>query len=467
MDKVFISLANPDFIQKIKDFIHMKENIISELDELIKNEDIANSMTVIKSILIISIQNNDIQIINEFCETYKDKKLLNTLLLIILISNYFEINDHICLKILEKGADIFTKFNNDYDIELIINKKYDKINTALINIFKKYTIELVQNNNYEELKDILYISSYYHNDTILNIIFDNVVDLKLYNNMLKDIICPQYYKNEHENNNALIIKLINNDADVFVKFQQDSLNMNILHIITLSNNVVIIEYILNYVRIRYPTKFNDFINEKDLTGSTPLIRAIGNNSIESAIKLINYNADINLYDNEKRSPFWIASTIGNITLVSLLFEKGANINHLSISGKSPRFIALLSKKYEIAKFIEEKGGIINYPVIPKKNKINFNKLYNNDKTFINYIKTAFDSIESIESIESVKMHKSLESEEIWNKIAEYVINNKKDSSVEHYFKNNYDSSHSGASWGAVKNEIYSISVNGISQNFLL
>ena len=71
--------------------------------------------------------------------------------------------------------------------------------------------------------------------------------------------------------------------------------MNILHVTTLSNNVVIIEYILNYVRIRHPKKFNDFINEKDLTGSTPLIRAIGNNSIESAIKLINYNADINLY----------------------------------------------------------------------------------------------------------------------------------------------------------------------------
>jgi hypothetical protein len=296
---------------------------------------------------------------------------------------------------------------------------------------------------------------------MLNIIFDNVVDLKLYNNMLKDIICPQYYKNEHKNNNELIIKLINKDADVFVKFQQEGLNMNILHVTTLTNNVVIIEYILNYVRIRYPKKFNDFINEKDLTGSTPLIRAIGNNSIESAIKLINYNADVNLYDNEKRSPFWIASAIGNITLVSLLFEKGANINHLSISGKSPRFIALLGKNYEIAKFIEEKEGIINYPIIPKKNKINFNKLYNNDETFINYIKTAFDSIES------VKMHNSLESEKIWNKIAEYVIYNKKSSSVEHYFQINYDSSHSGASWGAVKNEIYSISVNGISQNFLL
>jgi hypothetical protein len=461
MDKVFISLANPEFINKIKDFIHMRENIISELDELIKNEDITNSMTVIKSILIISIQNNDIQIINEFCESNKDKKLLNILLLIILISNYFEINNHICLKLLEKGADIFTKFNNDYDLESIINKKYDKINTTLINILKKYTIELVQNNNYEELKDILYISSYYHNETMLNIIFDNVVDLKLYNNILKDIICPQYYKNEHKNNNALIIKLINKDADVFVKFQQEGLNMNILHVTTLSNNVVIIEYILNYVRIRYPKKFNDFINEKDLTGSTPLIRAIGNNSIESAIKLINYNADVNLYDNEKRSPFWIASSIGNITLVSLLFEKGANINHLSISGKSPRFIALLSRNYEIAKFIEEKEGIINYPVIPKKNKINFNKLYNNDETFINYIKTAFDSIES------VKMHNSLESEKIWNKIAEYVIYKKEGSSVEHYFQINYDSSHSGSSWGAVKNEIYSISVNGISQNFLL
>ncbi len=56
------------------------------------------------------------------------------------------------------------------------------------------------------------------------------------------------------------------------------------------------------------------------------------------------------------------------------------------SGKSLLFMVLLNKFIDVANFILENGGIKNAPKIPLLKDINFNKLLNNDETFIIWIK---------------------------------------------------------------------------------
>jgi len=90
------------------------------------------------------------------------------------------------------------------------------------------------------------------------------------------------------------------------------------------------------------------LNEKYF-GYTILITAIINENID--IKIIKYliklGADINITDDNNRSPLNWAIYVGNIEIVKLLIKLGADINNIDFYGDSLLIIAAIQQKYDI------------------------------------------------------------------------------------------------------------------------
>lgn len=69
-----------------------------------------------------------------------------------------------------------------------------------------------------------------------------------------------------------------------------------------------------------------------------------------------YEFEINATNSEGSSPLMIACSYGDIDLVKLLLEKGAQLNFLSDSGQTPLLAAVSSGNLELVKFLIEKGA---------------------------------------------------------------------------------------------------------------
>lgn len=335
--------------------------------------------------------------------------------------------------------DNFLEKNNDLEIEDLVNKLYTQ----------NMIIKLIQ---------IISIAVKTNRSNIVDLFCKYKFDIEIYNLLLIIRSVCSTHQDNIINNNKIICKLIENGADIFT-INCNHRNMNLLHFNALGNNTFIIQYVLDIVKEKYFDKFDNFLNEFDDEQCTPLVRAVQNNSEDVVELLLKYGANIHLCDEQKRSPIWIAASSGNIKLVKLLVENGANVNQCSFSGKSPLFMALVNKSIDVANFILEKGGIKNAPKIPLQKDINFNKLFNNDETFIIWIKQSFDSIETYEN-----------PNEIWEKIAFYVINphnSKSEPNPVSYISKYRDPLHSGYSFGMICNKIYYIAINGIPVECIL
>jgi hypothetical protein len=340
---------------------------------------------------------------------------------------------------------------NIVDIDNLLEKNNDLENEDFIE--KLYTKKMIT-----KIIQILCVAVKSNRSNIVDIFSKYTLDTETYNLLLIIRSVCSTHQDDKDNNNKIICKLIENGADIFTK-NINHRNMNLLHFNALGNNTFIIKYVLEIVKEKYSDKFDEFLNELDSEQCTPLVRATQNNSEDAVELLLKYGAHIHLCDEQKRSPIWIAASSGNIKLVKLLVENGANVNQCSFSGKSPLFMALLNKSIDVANFILENGGVKNAPKIPLKKDINFNKLFNNDETFIIWIKQSFDSIESYEN-----------PNEIWEKIAFYMIdpyNSKSEPNPVTYISKYRDPLHSGSSFGMVCNKIYYIAVNGIPQECIL
>ena len=96
------------------------------------------------------------------------------------------------------------------------------------------------------------------------------------------------------------------------------------------------------------------VNTRDsMNGWTPLLRGASINcSHEIANILIRYKADIDAVDKENKSALLIATINGNLPLVRLLIEHGANINIKNNYGKSLYDLALsMDRKVYLIFFI--------------------------------------------------------------------------------------------------------------------
>ena len=82
------------------------------------------------------------------------------------------------------------------------------------------------------------------------------------------------------------------------------------------------------------------VDPRDEGGWTPLIRlASMNGGKEVAEILIKYDCDINAIDEDKKNALTIAVLTGNLPLVQLLVESGADVFCTNEYGKTPYDIA--------------------------------------------------------------------------------------------------------------------------------
>ena len=248
----------------------------------------------------------------------------------------------------------------------------------------------------------------------------------------------------------ILMMLIHAGADIFTK--ESKKQMNLLHLYGLNNNVSMIRLILE----RDPSRFDEYLNELDSDGCTPLIRAVQNNSEEATRLLLENGARVHIADTELRSAIWFACSNGNIDIVRLLVEYGADVNQCSISGKSPHFMALVKEAPDVAKFISEKGGLIKGPKIPLMADIDMDRVFK-DKDILRWLTQSFRSIEEQDENPA----------KIWSDIASIVLDPSKNEGEKLSFistcisNDGCSSSHSGYTWNMICSSIASIAVHGI------
>ncbi|MGY6517192.1 MAG: ankyrin repeat domain-containing protein [Lysobacteraceae bacterium] len=95
------------------------------------------------------------------------------------------------------------------------------------------------------------------------------------------------------------------------------------------------------------------INEADWTGMTALHRTAYNGRQDFAEVLINAGADVNAFDNERRTPLIIAVSRNDASLTQLFLEAGADLGVTDKQGKTPFEIAMDSRSAEIIQVITE------------------------------------------------------------------------------------------------------------------
>jgi ankyrin repeat protein len=105
------------------------------------------------------------------------------------------------------------------------------------------------------------------------------------------------------------------------------------------------------------------INKENMCKCTPLHYALSGYSSskhneDTAIFLIQNGADINKEDYTGRTPLYFASAGGHTEVVSMLLEKGTDINKMG-NGYTPLGIAVLYKHHDIVKLLLENGADIN------------------------------------------------------------------------------------------------------------
>lgn len=90
---------------------------------------------------------------------------------------------------------------------------------------------------------------------------------------------------------------------------------------------------------------------EEASGWSPLLRvACLNGSVEVALLLIKYGADVNFADRDKKSALVVASINGNLPIVTALIKNGANYHVTNEAGKSI---------YELARSMGRKD-LLNY-----------------------------------------------------------------------------------------------------------
>lgn len=107
----------------------------------------------------------------------------------------------------------------------------------------------------------------------------------------------------------------------------------------------------------------------DYDGLTPLITAIINHDTEMTRLLLEYHADTNVSDNDGWTPLMIAianneNTVNNIPqdnteIIKMLLERNADINKSNDDGYTPMIICAMNGEMDIMKMLVDKGANVN------------------------------------------------------------------------------------------------------------
>lgn len=136
-----------------------------------------------------------------------------------------------------------------------------------------------------------------------------------------------------------------------MKFTHSLNPINLFVSAILHNQKPVVELLINHVKI----------NASNRLKITPLLYAVTTGNLEIVELLINHGADVNKPRNDGSTALMLAIYHNHIDIVRLLICRGANIKATNQNGLFPLAIAAYAKNNNIAKILIGAGADLNQP----------------------------------------------------------------------------------------------------------
>eukprot|EP00833_Pecoramyces_ruminatium_P000927 jgi/Orpsp1_1/1174959/evm.model.c7180000052093.1 len=312
-----------------------------------------------------------------------------------LVMNY-EINNLINIKYIENGL-FFRKKNEEIYKSNIINEYLRNYIEKNNNTELDKNIKLNNKNYYEwKIDNFSNIKNkecspefvlYEYNWKIkLNLINDESINIKLYNNIFSllgeneyiKIICTFIIRNINEysiNKTSTVLKILDNKNSVIelneiIKIEELLYMENNLNKSIIQNDSFIVGV---YIILKKKKLKEIALNQYREDGETLLTYNCKNNNLKEIKKLIKNGADINLKNRDGDTPISISCKIGFRKIVNYLIKYGADINIKNNDGDTPIIIALYRKDISLIEYLY-------------KNDADFNIINDDGESFISILK---------------------------------------------------------------------------------
>lgn len=149
-------------------------------------------------------------------------------------------------------------------------------------------------------------------------------------------------------------------STIFLKANEEVKYYQELHNAVRSDNMEILELSLK--------KFNNFINEKDQFGSTPLLLAVRKNHIDMVEAILKYKANVNIADKFGDTPLIESARNNNMEILKLLICADAKKDIKNKYAQSAMDFISKNKQYETALFLQD-PKCENNDIIDKKTQL--------------------------------------------------------------------------------------------------
>jgi ankyrin repeat protein len=131
------------------------------------------------------------------------------------------------------------------------------------------------------------------------------------------------------------------------------------------------------------------VNDRDIDGYTPLMRAIESDNLALASTLIAAGADVNAKNEDGKTPLMMAIDNHNIHLIKKLIEAGADVNAKDEDGKTPLMHAVSKRDINSLETLIDAG--VDVGVLNAKTKKEIFEYYIYNKPNLRIIKTFIEA----------------------------------------------------------------------------
>lgn len=119
-------------------------------------------------------------------------------------------------------------------------------------------------------------------------------------------------------------------------------------------------------------------NSKNPTGGRPIMYAVGKEFTDLVESLINnYKVEVNVFTNEGIAPVMLAGLKGNLQIMQMLIDAGADVNCTDGKGQSPLFYAIQGQNTQVVALLLKQGADVHITNDQKETALLQATKYNN------------------------------------------------------------------------------------------
>lgn len=97
-------------------------------------------------------------------------------------------------------------------------------------------------------------------------------------------------------------------------------------------------------------------NDRIENGMSPVMMAVLEQELEILQALIEYQADLNLVNDDENNALWFACFKDNLEIIDLLIQQGIRIDHQNSNGATSLIYAASAGKYEVVRALVQAGA---------------------------------------------------------------------------------------------------------------